>query len=200
MPCSVLDRAHLGTYRVSSFRRAPGHLLLQDVKGRAAPVLGVAHLGSGGVVDLPPLTLLPPLAVPIFDGFARVVADRLHVPLALVSLVDVAGQALPGAFGLPQPWDGERWTPLSHSFCQHVVTSGRPFVVANAHDDPIVAASSAIMELGMIAYAGVPLQIGGGSVVGSISAIDHRPRLWTDAELSQLAQIAADCSEELAPH
>jgi GAF domain-containing protein len=134
--------------------------------------------------------------VPVFDRFARIVAERLVVPVALVSLVDVEGQAFPGAFGLPEPWAGERWTPLSHSFCQHVVTSGEALVVANANDTPLVADSLAIMELGVIAYAGVPLHLG-GPVVGAMCAIDHRPRQWTTGELGNLTEIAADCSAEL---
>jgi GAF domain-containing protein len=148
-------------------------------------------------VELPPRTPLPPLAVPIFDRFARIVAERLGVPVALVSLVDVNGQAFPGAFGLPEPWDGERWTPLSHSFCRHVVTSGRSLVVANANDTPLVSDNLAIQELGVIAYAGVPLTAGSGPVVGAMCAIDHRPRRWTETELNDLAEIAEDCSYEL---
>jgi len=137
------------------------------------------------------------MAVPIFDSFARVVAERLVVPVALVTLVDIEKQVFPGAFGLARPWDDERWTPLSLSFCQHVVASGRPLVVPNAHDVPLVADNLAIMELGVIAFAGVPLRAGEGSVVGSVSAIDHRPRQWTDAELRELAEIAEECSTEL---
>jgi GAF domain-containing protein len=114
-----------------------------------------------------------------------------------VSLVDVDGQAFPGAFGLPEPWDGERWTPLSHSFCQHVVTSGEPLVVANANDTPLVSDNLAIMELGVIAYAGVPLMMGAGPVMGAMCAIDHRPRLWTEEELAELNDIAVKCSAEL---
>ena len=148
-------------------------------------------------MELPPRTPLPAEAVPIFDRFARIVSERLVVPVALVSLVDVDGQVFPGAYGLPQPWDAERWTPLSHSFCQHVVTSGRPLVVANAHDDPLVSENLAIMELGVIAYAGVPLRTGTGPIVGSMCAIDHAPRQWTGSELGLLTEIAAGCSDEL---
>lgn len=150
-------------------------------------------------MELPPLTPLPAEPVPIFDRFARLVAERLDVPVALVSLVDVNGQAFPGAFGLPEPWMSERWTPLSHSFCQHVVTSGERLVVANSNDDPLVADNLAVMELGVIAYAGIPLRTGTGPVIGSMCAIDHRPRQWSPTELDDLAEMAADCSTELGP-
>ncbi len=148
-------------------------------------------------MELPARTPLPAEAVPVFDRFARMVADRLDVPVALVSLVDVDGQAFPGAHGLPEPWMSERWTPLSHSFCQHVVTSGEALVVENAHDVPLVADNLAVMELGVIAYAGAPLRFAAGPVIGSMCAIDHRPRRWTEADLAVLTELAADCSREL---
>jgi len=149
------------------------------------------------VVELPPQTPLPAEAIPIFDWFARRVATTLGVPVALVSLVDVGGQAFPGAVGLPEPWLTERWTPLSHSFCQHVVTSGEALVVSNAHDDELVANNPAVMELGVIAYAGAPLRTGDGPVIGSLCAIDHRPRVWTDAQLADLTELAGECSKAL---
>jgi GAF domain-containing protein len=153
-------------------------------------------------VVLPPRAPLPDEAVPVFDRFAEQVAKRLDVPVAMVSLVDVDGQVLPGAFGLPEPWQAERWTPLSHSFCRHVVSSGRPLVVVNANDDELVATNLAVMELGVIAYAGVPLRSGRGPgpVIGSMCAIDYCPRQWTATELGDLTQLAAECSAELRRH
>ncbi|MCD5315518.1 GAF domain-containing protein [Kineosporia babensis] len=123
-------------------------------------------------------------------------AQRLNSPVALVSLVDEEGQALPGVFGLAEPWLTERWTPLTHSFCQHVVTSGAPFVVTNAHDDPLVAKNLAIMDLGVIAYAGVPL-LSDGRVVGALCAIDHKPRVWTDEQVAELSVLSAEVSQQL---
>jgi GAF domain-containing protein len=153
-------------------------------------------------VDLPPRSRLPPEASPVFDRFAKLVANRLDAPVALVTMVDVEGQALPGAAGLPEPWLTERWTPLSHSFCQHVMTSERPLVVQNAHDDELVAHNAAVRELGVVAYAGVPLHEGtaDGPVVGAVCAIDHRPRQWTQEQIGMLNRLAADVGRELAGH
>jgi GAF domain-containing protein len=80
------------------------------------------------------------------------------------------------------------------------VTSGDPLVVANSNDDPLVSDNLAIMDLGVIAYAGVPLRTGAGPVVGAMCAIDHRPRQWTPTELAQLTEIALECSVELGNH
>lgn len=150
-------------------------------------------------MELSPRSRLPAAPVPEFDQFAKLAAERLGTPIALVTMVDVEGQAFPGAYGLAEPWLTERWTPLSHSFCQHVTTTEQPLVVPNANDDELVRGNLAVMDLGVIAYAGVPLH-DGDAVVGALCAIDHRPRAWSDEEIEQLQQLAAEVELELANH
>ncbi len=53
----------------------------------------------------------------------------------------------------------QRETPLSHSFCQHVVTSSKPLVIDDARLDPRVKDNRAIADIGVIAYLGIPLTI-----------------------------------------
>ncbi|MEH0981057.1 SpoIIE family protein phosphatase [Micromonospora sp. CPCC 205556] len=132
-----------------------------------------------------------------FDRFARLVSDLLDVPVALVSLVTDTRQFFPGAVGLPEPWAACRQTPLSHSFCQHVVDIELPMVLPDARLYPRVRDSLALPELGVIAYAGVPLTDLDGRVLGSLCAIDHKPRAWTATQLRTLSDLAAACSSEL---
>jgi GAF domain-containing protein len=132
-----------------------------------------------------------------FDRFAGMVKRLLGVPVALVSLVDDERQFFPGQVGLAEPWDVKRETPLSHSFCQHVVHEGRTKVYADARTDPQVRDNLAIPDLGVVAYAGVPLTDADGRTLGSLCAIDTRPRQWTAGELAVLEDLAAACSSEL---
>ena len=44
------------------------------------------------------------------------------------------------SIGLPEPWASERQTPISHSFCQHVVARATPLIVEDARTDAVVAA------------------------------------------------------------
>ena len=132
-----------------------------------------------------------------FDRFARMVTRQLGVPVALVSLVDDERQFFPGQFGLPDPWCDLRETPLSHSFCQHVVRSGEPLVIEDARTHPLVADNLAIQDLNVVAYAGMPLIDGSGNVLGSLCAISDEPRSWSSADLMFLADLAASCSSEL---
>ncbi|MGW6949771.1 GAF domain-containing SpoIIE family protein phosphatase [Streptomyces xanthophaeus] len=131
------------------------------------------------------------------DRFARLVSRLLHVPVAFVSLVEENRQILPGLVGLPEPWAGSRALPLSHSLCRYVVASGQPLVVPDARADERLGAHPAITDLGVIAYAGMPLTDTDGLVLGSLCAIDHQPRAWEPGELSDLEDLAAACSAEL---
>ncbi|SCE66633.1 SpoIIE family protein phosphatase [Micromonospora mirobrigensis] len=132
-----------------------------------------------------------------FERFARLVSDLLEVPVALVSLVDRDRQFFPGAIGLPEPWAGRRQTPLSHSFCQHVVDIEVPMVLPDSRLHPRVRDNLAIADLGVVAYAGMPLTDLAGRVLGSLCAIDSKPRAWTARQLRTLADLAAACSSEL---
>src|SRR4051812_33849530 len=129
-----------------------------------------------------------------FDRFASLVKRLLDVPVALVSLVDDERQFFPGQVGLAEPWDTKRETPLTHSFCQHVVMEGEAKVFPDARIYAQVRDNLAIPELGVVAYAGMPLTDGDGRTLGSLCAIDTRPRAWTKAELEVLRDLAEACS------
>ena len=139
-------------------------------------------LGSTGLVD--------GATDPGLDTLAKLAAKVLGVPVALISLVEADRQFFAAQCGLAQPWAGERQTRLSHSFCQHVVVSRQPFVVSDAREHPLVRENLAIRDLGVIAYAGIPLATSDGEVLGSFCAIDNQPRTWTKADLAVLQDFA----------
>src|SRR6516162_9470764 len=58
-----------------------------------------------------------------FDRVTRLACRLLGTEVALLSLVDTDRQFFKSSCGLPEPWASIRQTPLSHSFCQHVVAS-----------------------------------------------------------------------------
>ena len=134
---------------------------------------------------------------PDMDAVADRVRRWLRIPVALVSLVEPGRQVFPGSAGLPQPWATARCTPLSHSFCRHVVTSRAPLVITDARAHELTAGSPAVTELGVVAYAGMPLTDQDGHVLGSLCAIDTQPREWTPDELDLLRDLAWGCSLEL---
>ncbi len=134
---------------------------------------------------------------PIFDRFARLAARVADAPTALVSVVTEQRQYFAGLCGIPQPWADARETPLSHSFCQHVVANGAPLVVEDARADPVLRTNLAVRDLDVIAYAGFPIFAPAGPVLGSLCAIDASPRVWQIEHLEALADIAALVGSEL---
>ena len=135
--------------------------------------------------------LLDSDAEPAFDRLTQLVTQVLGVPVALISLVDHERQFFKSQCGLPEPWAGRRETPLSHSFCQHVVASREPLLVTDARENALVRHNLAIPDLGVIAYAGVPVVDADGFVLGSLCAIDNRPREWSDADVLLLRALSA---------
>ena len=125
-----------------------------------------------------------------FDRLTRMVTRLLGVPVSLVSLVDDRRQFFKSLQGLRGPTSVARQTPLTHSFCQHVVIKQSPLMVTDAENDPLVRENLAIPDLGVKAYLGVPLKLPSGHIIGSLCAIDNRPRSWTDADLQSLGDVA----------
>ena len=152
---------------------------------------------SSASSPLPAGTLLPAASDEAFERFVRLVRHQLSVPVALVTLVSAEEQVFPGAAGLPEPYQSRRRTPLSHSFCQHVVASSEPLVVEDARRHPLVRHNLAVPDLHVVAYAGMPLVDADGRVIGSLCAIDSQPRRWTDTDLAVLTDLAGACSSEL---
>ena len=132
------------------------------------------------------------------DRLARLVARVVGAPVALITLIGADRQVFPGLAGLPEPWASSRRTPLSHSFCQFVVRAGVPLVVRDGRDHPWVRDNLAVIELGVVAYAGVPLRTPDGLLLGTCCAIDHRPRRWTAAQIGLLDDLAAMASGAFA--
>lgn len=154
-------------------------------------------MGDLGRLEALRLAGLTAAADPGMDRFARLVARFLRVPVSLVSLLETDRQVFPGMVGLAEPWAARRETPLSHSFCQHVVIDRRPLVLEDTRVHQRTCASLAIPDLQVIAYAGMPLTDADGHVLGSLCAIDHKPRKWTAEELQDLGDLTAACSVEL---
>ena len=133
-----------------------------------------------------------------YDRLTRLAAKLLRVPVSLVSLVDDQRQFFKSAVGLPEPWSSARGTPLTHSFCQHVVNSGGPLIVNDAKTNPLVKNNLAIPELGVAAYAGIPIKTGTGETLGSFCVVDTRPRTWSETEVALLRELAQFCMTEIA--
>lgn len=139
------------------------------------------------------------LPVAAFDRLTRLATAMTGAPVGLAVLVDDERQVFVSHVGLGEPWASRGETPLTHSFCQHVAATGAPLVVADARVDDRLRDNLAIRDLGVVAYAGMPLAAD-GECVGSFCLIDSAPREWSARDLAVLSDLTAAAAAELALH
>jgi PAS domain S-box-containing protein len=143
----------------------------------------LARLEAYRVLDTPPEEA--------FDRITRMVARLLDVPIVLVSLVDAERQWFKSRHGLEATE-----TPRPISFCTHAIRQRDVFTVEDASLDPRFADNPLVCGAPDIRfYAGAPLDAGGGLNLGTLCAIDRKPRRLTPehkAVLQDFAGIVVD--------
>lgn len=133
----------------------------------------------------------------VLDRLARLVTRLLRVPISLVSLVNDEGQHFPGLSGLGGRAGAARGTPLTHSLCKRVVESDAPVVLDDLDADERDAAQPARVDLGVVAYAGVPLRSSAGLTLGALCAIDTKAVPWSAEQIEILEDLATAAVAEI---
>jgi GAF domain-containing protein len=185
---AALDRTQVA--EPGSGNAADRRQALLDAAATARDTDRVGALRATRLLDTP--------AEPSFDRHARMAAQVLNAPVALVSLVDSDRQFFKSCLGLPEPWASAREAPLTHSFCQHAVASREPLVVDDAREHDLLRDNLAIRDMGVVAYAGIPLIDAEGHALGTLCVIDSQPRHWTSHQVELLRDLAASVVTEIA--
>lgn len=131
-----------------------------------------------------------------FDRLTRTAAAALRAPVSLITLVDEGREFLKSCVGLPEPYTKARETPLSH-LCRYVVATGEPLVIEDARAHPLVPDAAVVGALRVIAYAGAPLRLRSGNVIGALCVIGPKPRRWSEEEVRILLDLAATVVREI---
>lgn len=145
--------------------------------------------GKGRLQALEDLDVLDTPLQRNFEMLVDLANKFLGTPVSLISLVTPERQFFLSASGLGEPWASCRETPLTHSFCQHVVKRNEPLVVIDAEIHELVKDNKAIDDLGVKAYLGLPIVMPDGNVIGSFCAIDDKPREWTHDDLETIEKL-----------
>lgn len=128
-----------------------------------------------------------------FDRITRLVRRILDVPIATVAFIDGHRLWFKSRVGL-----GADEAPRERAFCERQIESRTPLVLRDTLADgefanaPLVAGPPFIRF-----YAGVPLITEAGHVIGTLCAMDTRPRDVKQGELDTLADLAAIVMDEL---
>ncbi len=136
-------------------------------------------------------------AEPQLDRLTHAAVAAIRAPVAAVAFVGQDRQIFKSVTGLPAAWNGIREIPLSHSFCVHAVSTGEPLIVPDARRHPLVRGNPSVSELGVLAYAGIPLKTRDGLVLGTFHTLSWSPREWTDSEVALLRGLAAVAMMEI---
>jgi GAF domain-containing protein len=134
---------------------------------------------------------------PNLDRLTKLAAGLLDAPIALLTLVDGDRVVFVSTDGLGEWRRPLSEVPLASSICQYVVLTGRPLIVGDIAQHPSLARSPLVGQLGVRAYAGIPLVTSEQWTVGTLCVLDIARRDWTDDQLAQLAGLAAICVDEI---
>jgi signal transduction histidine kinase len=153
-------------------------------------ITGHFTLGELGLVDAP--------IEEAFDNLTRLASDLLGTPVSLISIVQPERnrQYFKSHLGLPAEWAEKRQTPLSHSFCQHVVAADAPLLVDDAPNHPVLRTNKAIEDLNVVAYMGVPIHDPSNTPVGAFCVIEGVTRIWSEEDKIKLTRLGA-CLDDL---
>lgn len=128
-----------------------------------------------------------------FEQIVSLVKQTLGVPICAVSLVDRDRQWFKACRGLQVSE-----TPRDISFCTHAIKSPEPFVVDDAHKHELFANTPLVVgEPYIRSYAGIPLLMSDGYIVGTLCAIDITPREFNSAEIGILSNFAKLVVDEI---
>ncbi|MDP9795861.1 GAF domain-containing protein [Catenuloplanes nepalensis] len=129
-----------------------------------------------------------------FEGFARVAARQLRVPIATVTIVDADRVWFAAAEGLP----GVTQIGAEPGLCASAVLHAGPYVVNDALVDPRTMDHPLVRgELGLRFYAAAPITTRDGHRLGTVNVIDSAPRDISDDETTLLTDLAGLIAQHL---
>ena len=109
----------------------------------------------------------------------------------MITLVEETRQYVKSA-SAPVP-SASAWEPIEGCYCQDVIGTARPLIMADAWNEPEFANRGSKVR----AYAGIPLLTSTGQVLGTFCAIDERPRDWTKRDVDVLTALAIAAMSEI---
>ena len=129
-----------------------------------------------------------------FERITRMVCRILDVPIALFNLIDEDRQHYKSAQGLTATNASRQG-----AFCTHALNHQEVMLVPDArkdkrfHDNPFVTGE----RLNVQFYAGCPVRSADGMPIGTLCAIDMKPRQMTTEQIMVLRDLAAMLETEL---
>lgn len=144
------------------------------------------------LLELKELRILDSASTPGLEALVQLASQTFQVPIALTSLVDENRQWFMACMGL-----GVSETPREHAFCHHALFSEEPFVIEDAREDTRFLDNPLVLGEPYIRfYAGAPLVMPSGRILGTFCIIDSKPRVFSEPDVARL-QLFATAAREI---
>ncbi len=131
-----------------------------------------------------------------FDRLANLAARFVGAPIAMVTLLDDTHLHALSGVGPPDLATSGR-APVKDTFCQHVVASTEPLIVDDAREHDLTKGLAVVKSGKVLAYAGIPLKLPSGDVLGTLCVAGDTPRAWKPEEISVLEDLAQSVVTEI---
>lgn len=132
-------------------------------------------------------------AEPVFDDLARLAAQVCGTPMAVISFMDKDRQWFKSTHGMK-----DHEYPRKNTFCAQVLCEDDLFIVRNLALDERFNTSPAVVGPEQARfYAGAPLRVPSGHVLGVISVLDRRPRTLKSSQQEGLRALARQVVAQL---
>jgi diguanylate cyclase (GGDEF)-like protein len=158
---------------------------MKDSEARKSERERLAALKSFDVLDTP--------AEEAFDRITRLAQTLLRMPIITVAFIDAHRQWFKSRQGMKASE-----TPRETAFCNEAIQQEGAFIVEDALADPRFAENPSVTgEPHIRFYGSVPLRTREGHNIGTLCAIDTKPRSLAAAEIAILSDLARIVMDEL---
>lgn len=128
-----------------------------------------------------------------FDRYTKEAAERLHMPISTVSIIDAEREWYKSCYGMKET-EGKR----DASFCGHALVEREMFIVENTLKDKRFADNPSVVGHPFIRfYAGISLHNTEGFPIGVLCVKDIVPRKFTESDKAVLIDLAEKVEKEL---
>ncbi|MDO3433689.1 sensor domain-containing diguanylate cyclase [Rhizobium sp. CBN3] len=128
-----------------------------------------------------------------FERIVRLIKQIFSIDIGIVSLIDAHRQWYKACSGMSADE-----VSLEDTFCRCVVDCDEPVIVQDATKDFRFAQHPAVTgEEHIRFYAGVPLRTTAGHMIGTVCAIDRRPKSFGSKDLAILEELAGAAMDRI---
>jgi PAS domain S-box-containing protein len=134
---------------------------------------------------------------PSLDRTARLVAQSLSAPVALIGFADDKDLLVRGRHAAERHWHEVKTMPLRTSLCGPVIRTKKSLVIEDLRLDKRFADLDVVRNGTALAYIGMPLFNRDKVCIGSICAVDFQARGWSAACQKSMRDFAELASEQI---